>query len=686
MDSLATLDYPAVGYGIYYEYGLFEQQFRNNRQHERPDNWLKFSNPWVVTRKDHKVEVRLFGRVEWATQEDGSTRPSWVDTQVIQGVPHDIPIVGYDTSTVNFLRLWESKASQEFNFDVFNSGGYIDAVQEKMQGATITRVLYPNDSSENGKELRLVQQYFFVACSLQDIIRRFRRAGAPWSKFHEYAVLQLNDTHPAVAVAELMRILLDDELLSWDDAWSVCAKVFNYTNHTLLPEALEKWPLPLFERVLPRHIQIIYEINRRFLDQVAAKWPNDSGKLGALSIIDESGCKYVRMAHLAMVASKSVNGVAALHSELLKKSLFSDFHALWPKQLQNKTNGITPRRWLKACNPNLSNLIDRTIGEGWAKDLDKLTDLKKYATDTGFQDEFAAIKLENKKELAKVILKECGITVDPTAMFDVQVKRLHEYKRQHLNLLHIIHLYHQLLANPGMEMTPRVFIFGAKAAPGYYMAKKIIHAINSVAEVINRDPRIDGKLKIAFIPNYSVSLAEKIVPAAELSEQISTAGKEASGTGNMKLSLNGALTVGTLDGANVEIRECVGAENFFLFGMNVDEVEAFRNRGYNPYDFYNADERLRQALDSLSNGEFTPGAPHLLSALPNNLLQGGDPFMVLADFASYCDAQAKVDAAYRDQKQWQKMAILNTAHMGMFSSDRTIKQYATEIWDVAPIQ
>lgn len=687
MDSLATLDYPAVGYGIYYEYGLFEQQIKDGQQHECPDNWLKFGNPWVVTRKEHAVTVQLYGRVEDRMDEKGQMKPAWLEASRFTGVPHDIPIVGYGTTTVNFLRLWESKASAEFDFNTFNRGGYIDALQEKMRGETVTKVLYPNDLTEMGKELRLVQQYFFVACSLQDIIRRFKRQKKwTWKSFPKHAVLQLNDTHPAVAIPELMRILLDEEGLNWDEAWSICTEVFNYTNHTLLPEALEKWPLPLFQKVLPRHLLIIYEINARFLKTVEAKWPGDIGKLQNLSIIEEGTPQYIRMAHLATITSKAVNGVAALHSELLKRFLFSDFNALYPNKIQNKTNGITPRRWLKVCNNDLAHLIDESIGEGWAANLDKLKGLEKFADKKDFQEEFAKIKHANKVALSQVILEKCGITVDPSAMFDVQVKRLHEYKRQHLNLLNIISLYHEILENPNLDMVPRVFIFGAKAAPGYYMAKKIIHAINAVGEVINRDPRVKGRLKVVYIPNYSVSLAEVIIPAAEVSEQISTAGKEASGTGNMKLSLNGALTIGTLDGANVEIMECVGKENFFLFGMTVEQVNDLLRRGYNPYDFYNSNGKIKQALDSLSGGMFCPNDPHVLQPLSNNLLQGGDPFMVLADFAAYRDTQWKIDKAYRDQAAWQKMAILNTARMGMFSSDRTIRQYADEIWGIKPVK
>jgi glycogen phosphorylase len=685
MDSLATLDYPAVGYGIYYEFGLFEQKFANGWQQECPENWLKLSNPWVVSRKDQMAKVNFYGHVTQRVDEKGRSHFKWEGTQTIHGVPHDIPIVGYETSTVNFLRLWESKSDSQFDLEAFNNGGYMNAVCQKISGEVITKVLYPNDSSESGKELRLKQQYFFVACSLQDILRRFRRMHLPWEAFPAHATLQLNDTHPAVAVAELMRIFLDEEEMPWEQAWGLVSKVFNYTNHTLLPEALEKWSVPLFGRLLPRHLQIIYEINRRFLEQVTARWPGDTGKLGSLSLIEEGATQYVRMAHLATVASVAVNGVAALHTKLLKEKLFHDFNELWPDKIQNKTNGITPRRWLKGCNPGLSALIDKAVGDDWPACIDKLSKLEKYASDKIFQEEFAQVKLANKEALAEIILKECGIAVDPHALFDVQIKRLHEYKRQHLNLLHIVSLYQKILADPAFDMVPRVFVFGAKAAPGYYMAKEIIHAINAVGDVINRDPRVKGRIKVAFIPNYSVSLAEKIVPGADLSEQISTAGKEASGTGNMKLAINGALTLGTLDGANVEILEQVGKENIFIFGMTVEEVAALWARGYRPYDFYDRFPALREALDAMGSGIFTPGDPQGLSPLVNNLLQA-DPFMVLADFEAYAKAQAEVDAAYRDTSGWRRKAILNVARMGFFSSDRTIKQYAEEIWKVKPLR
>ena len=684
LDSLATLDLPAVGYGIHYEFGLFRQEFIDGRQVERPDNWVQFGNPWQVNRPEYQVSVPLYGHVEYHFDSKGDSYPVWVGTKELIGLPWDIPIVGYGAGTVNFLRLWESRASQEFDFSVFNEGGYVEAVREKAIGETISKVLYPNDNTVSGKELRLVQQYFFVACSLHDIIRRFRKQNHNnWDAFPEKVALQLNDTHPAVAVAELMRIFLDEENMEWDRAWGICTKVFAYTNHTLLPEALEKWSVPLFQKVLPRHLQIIFEINRRFLEEVVeAKWPGDSEKKSALSLIEEGYPKKIRMAYLSTVASHTVNGVAALHTELLKQHLFHDFNELWPTKIQNKTNGITPRRFLKACNPGLGKLIDDTVGVDWPFDLDKLRGLEKYAEDSSFQETYMSIKRANKVVLADIIDTDCGVKVDPDAMFDVQIKRLHEYKRQHLNLLHILSLYRNILHNPGKTFAPRVVIFGAKAAPGYALAKDIIYAINKVADVINNDPRVGDKLKVAFLPNYRVSLAERIVPAADLSEQISTAGKEASGTGNMKLALNGALTIGTLDGANVEIMEEVGKDNIFIFGLTVEEVLALRAKGYNPWEYYNGNAELKAVLDWLGSDTFTPGHPHALDAVRRSLLDGGDPFLCCADFAAYIECQGKVSEAYLDTKKWAKMAILNTARMGKFSSDRTIRQYADEIWNL----
>ena len=688
LDSLATLDYPALGYGIYYEFGLFRQEFLNGRQIEHPDGWTISGDPWEVVRFEYTQEVRLYGRVENVFDDRGNYRPRWVDTKTILGVPHDIPTAGYGTKTVNLLRLWASKATEDFDLAAFNRGGYVEAVHEKALGETVSKVLYPNDKTENGKELRLVQQYFFVACSLRDIMRRHMRTpGNSWANFADKVAVQLNDTHPAIAIVELMRILVDEEGMAWDAAWAIASRTFAYTNHTLLPEALEKWGVNLFERVLPRHLQIIYDINSKLLLLVETKWPGDNGKKRVCSLIEEDGQRMVRMANLAVAGSHTVNGVAALHTELLKKHLFPEFDALFPGKFQNKTNGITPRRWLLKSNPRLAALITSKLGSvAWARDLNLLRGLEKYANDAAFRAEFMAIKRANKVDLAAVIKAECGIEVSPDALFDVQIKRLHEYKRQHLNLLHILALYRRLLQNPGLDIVPRVFVFAAKAAPGYDLAKSIIRAINVIGARINSDTRINGKLKVAFLPNYRVSLAEKIIPASDLSEQISTAGKEASGTGNMKLALNGSLTIGTLDGANVEIKEEVGDENIFIFGMTVEEVEELRARGYNPWDYYNRDEELRACVDWLGSDYFTPGEHGGFSVVHGSLLNGGDPFMLLADFRAYSDCQARVDAAYRDRDRWAKMAILNTARMGKFSSDRTIREYADQIWKLPTVR
>ena len=689
LDSLATLDYPAIGYGIYYEFGLFKQEFVNGNQIEHPDSWMIFGTPWEVMRPELAQQVQIYGQVENVFDDRGNYRPKWVNARTILGVPYDIPIAGYNTKTVNLLRLWRSRSTEEFDLQAFNSGGYVEAVREKALGETVSKVLYPNDKTETGKELRLVQQYFFVACSLRDIIRRHIRhqgAGNSWDNFADKVAVQLNDTHPSVAVPELMRILLDEENLPWERAWAIVKSTFGYTNHTLLPEALERWTVPLFGRVLPRHLQIIYAINSRLMQMVELKWPGDDDKKRACSLIDEHGDKAVRMANLSVVGSHAVNGVAALHTELLKKNLFPEFNALYPGKFQNKTNGITPRRWLLESNPRLSSLLTKTLGNtDWAADLDQLHALEKCATDPVFQKEFMAVKHANKVDLAFIIRTECGIDVPPDALFDVQIKRLHEYKRQHLNLLHILTLYRRLLQDPLLDIVPRVFVFAAKAAPGYDLAKNIIRAINVIGMHINADERVRGKLKVAFLPNYRVSLAERIIPAADLSEQISTAGKEASGTGNMKLSLNGALTIGTLDGANVEIKEEVGEENIFIFGLKENEVEALRNQGYNPWDYYNKDEELRAVVDWLGSNYFTPHEHNAFSLLHQSLLDGGDPFMVLADFRSYVDCQARVDAAYRNPSEWARMAILNTARMGKFSSDRTIREYAEQIWNLPAV-
>jgi len=685
LDSLATLDLPAVGYGIHYQYGLFKQDFRNGYQVESPDAWMQYGTPWEIVRPEHAVEIKVYGHVESVFDDRGSYVPKWVGAQRVVGLPFDIPIPGFGTTTVNYLRLWESRATEDFDLEAFNRGGYDEAVHKKNLSETISKVLYPNDKTEIGKELRLVQQYFFVSCSLRDIMRRFRKSNDFWSEFPEKVAIQLNDTHPAIAIAEMQRIFHDEIGMTWEEAWDLVTRTFAYTNHTLLPEALEKWSVGLFEKVLPRHLQIIFEINKRHLEKVEAHWPGDVHMKQVLSLIEEGNTQMVRMAHLAVVGSYSVNGVAELHTRLLKSNLFPEFDAMSPGKFNNKTNGITPRRWLLACNPSLSNLITSKIGHGWERDLSQLRALENHAGDHSFQEEFMAVKHANKVDLAKIIREECGVTVDPSAMFDVQIKRLHEYKRQHLNLLHILALYRRLLQNPSLDIVPRVFIFAAKAAPGYDLAKLIIKAINAVGAKINADTRIENKLKVVFLPNYRVSLAQRIVPAADLSEQISTAGKEASGTGNMKLSLNGALTIGTLDGANVEIREEVGEENIFICGMTVEEVQELWKKGYRPQDFYDADEELRAVVDWVGSNYFTgEEGEGILRPLRDNLYYS-DPFLCLPDFRSYSDAQERVNQAYKDRSHWAKMAILNTARMGKFSSDRTISQYASEIWKLDPV-
>ncbi len=687
LDSLATQDFPSLGYGIYYEFGLFKQEFVKGKQVEHPDRWRVFGSPWEVVHSDYSQTIPFYGRVEHVFDDRGNSKPRWVDTKSILGVPHDIPIAGYGTKTVNLLRLWSSHATEDFDLAAFNSGGYEEAVREKAAGETISKVLYPNDTTENGKELRLVQQYFFVACSLRDLIRRhFRPESNSWDNFSDKVAIQLNDTHPSIAVVELMRILIDDHQLAWDKAWAIVSRTFAYTNHTLLPEALEKWSVPLFEKVLPRHLQIIFEINNHLMVLCETQWPGDNNKKRTCSIIEENGHKMVRMANLAVVGSHAVNGVAALHTALLRKHLFPEFDALYAGKFQNKTNGITPRRWLLQCNPRLSDFITKHLGhDNWVRDLDELRGLEKLATDQTAQEEFMAIKRANKEELVAIIKEDCGLEVSVDAIFDVQIKRLHEYKRQHLSLLHILGLYRRLLQNPELDIVPRVFVFAAKAAPGYDLAKNIIRAINVIGDKINHDERIGGKLKVAFLPNYRVSLAERIIPAADLSEQISTAGKEASGTGNMKLSLNGALTIGTLDGANVEIGEEVGDDNIFIFGMTVEEVEALRAKGYNPREVYEKDEEIRHLVDWLGSDYFTPGEHQAFAPLHHSLLDGGDPYLVLADYRSYAECQARVDAVYRDQSKWAEMAILNTARVGKFSSDRTIREYAEQIWNLPAV-
>lgn len=681
IDSLATLNMPAIGYGIHYENGLFRQEIRDGAQIERPDSWRDYGNPWEICRPESMQEINLYGYVETKYGENGRVQKVWHPGTVIKGVPWDIPVVGFGGNNVNVLRLWQSQASDYFNLDVFSAGGYVDAQKEQINASTISKVLYPDDTTEQGKELRLTQQYFFCACSLKDIVRRYKRAhGDDWSRFSAQNVIQLNDTHPAIAIPELMRILVDEAELDWDSAWEVSSNTFAYTNHTLLPEALEKWPARMIEKLLPRHLEILYEINHRFMEEVDKKWPGDNAVKAKLSIFEDVSEKMVRMGHLSVIGSFAVNGVAEIHSRLVKKDLFPEFDQLWPGKLTNVTNGITPRRWLKACNPGLSNLISSKVGEDWPLHLDKLQGIEQFADNAKFQKEYMKIKHDNKVAMAANILKETGIEVDPTAIFDVQIKRLHEYKRQHLNLLHILALYRRLLENPDYDMHPRVFIFGSKAAPGYKLAKDIIYAINKVAEKINNDNRVNKKLKVVFMPNYRVSVAEKLIPAADVSQQISTAGKEASGTGNMKMALNGAITMGTLDGANIEIAEEVGDENVFIFGLNVDEVQALKAQGYNPYDYYYQNSEIKAVLDWLETDYFTPGKPGALASVKHSLLDGGDPYLVLADFESYSDAQKALDLAYREPKRWARMCIINTANMGKFTSDRSIQDYVDNIW------
>ena len=683
LDSMATMDLPAIGYGIHYQFGLFRQEFEDGKQIERPDDWLKYGNPWEIVRPQYAQKVSLYGRVRHSCDDLGDYRPQWVDAKQVEGIPYDLTIVGYGARTVNFLRLWEAKASEQLDLKVFNQGGYVEAVREKATGESISKVLYPNDETERGKELRLVQQYFFVACSLQDMISRFQRSDDDWDAFPEKVVVQLNDTHPAVAILELMRIFLDVECMSWERAWGLVRKTFAYTNHTLLPEALETWGEALFEKVLPRHFQIVQEINRRFVaEELSSRWPGDEERINGMSIVADG---QIRMAFLSVVGSHSVNGVAALHTKLLKNRLLKNFAELYPDKFNNKTNGITPRRWLLGCNPELSELITSVIGEGWVTDLSQLRGLEKVADDSSFQEKFMEIKRENKIVLAGMVESQMDLKIDPDAIFDSQIKRLHEYKRQHLNLLHVLTLYRRLLHNPDLAVSPRVFVFGAKAAPGYHLAKVIIHAINLVGKRINNDPRIKGKLKVAYWPNYGVSSAERIIPASDLSEQISTAGKEASGTGNMKFALNGALTIGTLDGANVEILEEVGEDNIFIFGQTVEGIEELKNSGYDPRSYYEQDDELKAVLDWLSSDFFSPKEGNVLEDLPKSLLEWGDPFFVLADYRAYLEAQERAGLAYLDQKNWASMAIRNVAGSGKFSSDRTIGEYASDIWKLSPL-
>lgn len=684
MDSLATLEIPAIGYGIRYEFGIFDQEIKDGWQVEITDKWLQLGNPWEIARPESAVLVKLGGHTEPYTDDQGNYRVRWIAGSLVKGIPYDTPILGYKVSTANNLRLWKSEAAEDFDFQRFNVGDYYGAVQDKVSSENLTKVLYPNDEQIQGKELRLAQQYFFVSCSLQDMIYIHLSDNLTLDNFHEHFAVQMNDTHPSIAVAELMRLLVDDHHYEWQRAWGITEATFGFTNHTLLPEALEKWSLPLFGEMLPRHLEIIYEINQRFLDQVRIKYPNDGDRLARLSIIDEAGEKSVRMAYLATVGSHAINGVAALHSQLVKETILKDFYELWPEKFSNKTNGVTPRRWMVLSNPRLSNLISSRIGDGWIKNLDELKQLEPFADLGGFRQDWRRVKREVKQDLAHYIQTRTNLIVNPDSLFDVQVKRIHEYKRQHLNILHVIHLYLQIKNNPNLDVTPRTFIYGGKAAPGYFTAKLIIKLINSVADVVNNDPTIGDRLKVIFLPDYNVKFGQRVYPAADLSEQISTAGKEASGTGNMKFSMNGALTIGTLDGANIEIREEVGAENFFLFGLTTPEVEKTLAEGYQPWEYYNSNANLKAVVDLINNGFFSHGDTALFRPLMDSLL-GQDPYLVFADFQAYVDCQNQVGEAYKDQENWARMAILNVARMGKFSSDRTIREYAEDIWAIKPV-
>jgi len=684
LDSLATLGYPAIGYGIRYEFGIFDQAVKDGWQVEVTDKWLRYGNVWELARPHFAQVVKLGGHTEPYTDENGQYRARWVPARVVVGTPYDTPIVGYGGDSCGLLRLWSAEAAQSFDFADFNRGDYYGAVEEKVGSETISKVLYPNDEALEGKRLRLEQQYFFVACSIKDMIRLCLRRGLPLERFHEMFCIQLNDTHPTIGVAELMRQLVDKHGMVWEQAWDITRQAFSYTNHTLLPEALEKWSLPLFASVLPRHLEIIYEINRRFLDKIRAGFPGDDGKVARLSIIDESGDKSVRMANLAMVGSHAVNGVAELHSELVKTQLFPDFHDLDPAQFYNVTNGVTPRRFVALSNPGLARLIDERIGAGWLADLTRLKALETFANDVAFQNAWREVKRDNKTRLANIIGQRVGTVIDPDSLFDIQVKRIHEYKRQHLNVLNIITLYHRIKRDSGFDGVPRTFIFGGKAAPSYFIAKLIIKLINSVAEVINHDPEIGDRIKVVFLPDYNVKHAQNIYPAADLSEQISTAGKEASGTGNMKFSLNGALTIGTLDGANIEIREEVGAENFFLFGLTADQVAQLKAGGYNPWDYYHGDTELKDVIDLINSGLFSHGDTELFRPLTEHLLHH-DEYLLMADYRAYVDCQEEVNRAFQDPQHWTRMSILNVARMGKFSSDRAIREYAEKIWKVQPM-
>ncbi|HEX3843314.1 MAG TPA: glycogen/starch/alpha-glucan phosphorylase, partial [Steroidobacteraceae bacterium] len=669
LDSMATLEIPSLGYGIRYEFGIFDQEIADGWQVERTDKWLRFGNPWEIARPEWAVEVRLGGRTEHYIDHDGRPRVRWIPHRIVNGVPYDTPIPGYRVNTANTLRLWRAEAPESFDFAMFNRGDYYGAVNQKVVSENLSKVLYPNDEVIQGKELRLEQQYFFVCCSLQDMLRILRVQQIPVTRFHEKFAVQLNDTHPAIAVAELMRLLVDEHAMEWDTAWSITCRTFSYTNHTLLPEALEHWPIPVFGKVLPRHLEIVYEINARFLDEVRIRFLGDEERIARLSLIEERGPRYVRMAHLACVGSHTVNGVAALHTRLLEESVLKDFHDLWPERFCNKTNGVTPRRFLSLANPRLARLICDAIGDGWVRELERLRDLEIFAEDPAFQRQWRQIKRANKEDLAAYARDRTGVAIDPDSLFDVQVKRIHEYKRQHLNILHVIALYHRLRCDPDADFPPRTVLFGGKAAPGYHLAKLVIKLIHAVADVVNRDPAMHDRLKVVFLPNFNVKNGQRVYPAADLSEQISTAGKEASGTGNMKFCMNGALTIGTQDGANIEICREVGPENFFMFGLTAPEVASLRAGGYCPAALYEGNAELRQVLDLIRDGFFSRGDPGQFRTLVDGLLRW-DTFMLLADFQSYVACQSQVGRAYEDVQRWTRMSILNVARCGHFSSDR----------------
>ena len=682
LDSIASLGIPGYGYGIRYEFGIFHQKIIRGYQVETADNWLRTGNPWEIPRPRSLVPVEFYGRVESTPNSKGAMKYQWVNTQNVMAMAHDIPVPGYKNDTVNNLRLWSARSSRELELEHFQAGDYFQAVQNKHESEIISKVLYPADHNQLGKELRFKQEYFFVSASLSDIIRRYKKAHTSFDTFSDKVAIQLNDTHPALAIAELMRILIDLEKVSWDKAWEITTNTFAFTNHTILPEAMEKWSIDLFRRVLPRHLDIIFQINQQFMNQVQERYHGDMGKMNRMSLIEENHTKYIRMAHLSIIGSHSINGVAELHSSILKEKVFSDFHEMFPRRFNNKTNGVTPRRWLKACNPELSKLITEYIGDSWVRDLSEIKKLQNHIDDSQLIDRWKKIKTYNKKQLAKYIQDSLSFEVDPTSLFETQIKRIHEYKRQVLSVLHAIALYNRMRSNPEGFKTQRTILFSGKAAPGYAMAKLIIKFINSVADIINADSSLQGKLKVVFLPNYSVTLAEKIIPASDLSVQISTAGMEASGTGNMKLALNGALTVGTLDGANIEIMEEVGNENIFIFGLNADEVMEKKQSGYNPREVYMQNAELKAVLDMVQQGFFPGPQGNLFQPILENLLDHGDPYMILADFQSFCDIQEKIGNAYLDIDTWTRKSIINVSRMGKFSSDRSIKEYAKDIWNV----